>query len=140
MTGWDKDRAYVVKIWKFLPFWKECPSEIVQIELKLYKMVQNVNLLPVKKQKVTRHDESKLLRSWIRTIKKFKFYLSGFFSLNFWWRELKIFGPRRSPKGTKSDGGTSKKNLTEAKTAHLIIKPFFAILSMKYSFLRYFWA
>ena len=35
---------------------------------------------------------------------------------------LKIFGPRRSPTGTKSDGGggTCKKNLTEAKNAHLM--------------------
>ena len=35
---------------------------------------------------------------------------------------LKIFGPRRSPMGTKSDGGggTCKKNPTEAKTAHLM--------------------
>ena len=33
---------------------------------------------------------------------------------------LKIFGPRRSPMGTKSDGGggTCEKNLTEAKTAY----------------------
>ena len=27
------------------------------------------------------------------------------FSLNFWWGGLKIFGPHRSPTGTKSDGG-----------------------------------
>ena len=35
---------------------------------------------------------------------------------------LKIFGPRRSPTGTKSDGGggTCEKNPTEAKTAHLM--------------------
>ena len=33
---------------------------------------------------------------------------------------LKIFRPRRSPAGTKSDGwGTCEKNPTEAKTAHL---------------------
>ena len=35
---------------------------------------------------------------------------------------LKIFGPRRSPTGTKSDGGgeLAKKIPTEAKTAHLM--------------------
>ena len=34
---------------------------------------------------------------------------------------LKIFGPRRSPTGTKWDGGgTCEKNLTEAKTAYLM--------------------
>ena len=42
------------------------------------------------------------------------------FSLNFWWGELKIFGPRRSPMGKKSDGGGLAKNATEAKTAHLM--------------------
>ena len=35
---------------------------------------------------------------------------------------LKIFRPRRSPAGTKSDGGGDlQKNPTEAKTAYLII-------------------
>ena len=34
---------------------------------------------------------------------------------------LKIFGPRRSPTGTKSDGGgPCEENLTEVKTAHLV--------------------
>ena len=34
---------------------------------------------------------------------------------------LKIFGPRRSPTGTKFDGGEElAKNPTEAKTAHLM--------------------
>ena len=33
---------------------------------------------------------------------------------------LKIFVPRRSPMGTKSDGGDFRKNPTEAKTAHLM--------------------
>ena len=33
---------------------------------------------------------------------------------------LKIFGPRRFPMGTKADGATCEKNLTEAKTAHLM--------------------
>ena len=46
---------------------------------------------------------------------------SRVFSLNFWWGGLKIFRPRRSPTGTKSDGGgTCEKNPTEAKTAHLM--------------------
>ena len=31
---------------------------------------------------------------------------------------LKIFGPRRSPTGTKSDGRDLQKNSTEAKPAH----------------------
>ena len=50
---------------------------------------------------------------------------------------IKIFGPRRSPTGTKSDGGggSCEKILIEAKTAHLMQNYFFAILSMKYSFL-----
>ena len=40
-----------------------------------------------------------------------------FFSLNFWWGGLKIFGTRRSPMGTKPDGGGDlQKNPTEAKT------------------------
>ena len=42
------------------------------------------------------------------------------FPLNFWWGGLKIFGPRRRPTGTKSDGGTCEKNPTEAITAHLM--------------------
>ena len=47
--------------------------------------------------------------------------LSGFFSLNFWWGGLKIFRPRQSPTGTKSDGGGDfQKNLTEAETAYLM--------------------
>ena len=60
---------------------------------------------------------------------------TGFFS-KFLMGELKIFGPRRSLTGRKSDGGgTCEKNPTEAKTAHLCkVRPFFAILSMKYSF------
>ena len=34
---------------------------------------------------------------------------------------LKIFGPHRSPTGTKLDGGgTCEKNPTEAKTAYLM--------------------
>ena len=39
-------------------------------------------------------------------------------------------------------GGTYEKNPTEAETAHLMQNQaiFFAILSMKYSFLRYIWA
>ena len=56
---------------------------------------------------------------------------------------LKIFGPRGSPMETKLDGwDLGKKNPTEAKIAHLMQKlgHFFAIWSMKYSFLRYFWA
>ena len=49
------------------------------------------------------------------------------FSLNFWWGggDSKFFvpvSPRRSPAGTKSDGGgdIAKKNPTEAETAHLM--------------------
>ena len=46
---------------------------------------------------------------------------AGFFSKFLMGGGLKIFGPRRSPTGTKSDGGgTCEKNPTEAKTAHLM--------------------
>ena len=46
---------------------------------------------------------------------------SGFFLKIFDWGGLKIFGPCRSPTGTKSDGGgTCEKNPTEAKNAHLM--------------------
>ena len=48
-------------------------------------------------------------------------YTSGFFLKIFDGGGLKIFGPCRSPTGMKSDGGgTSEKNPTEAKTAHLM--------------------
>ena len=48
---------------------------------------------------------------------------------------LKIFGPRDEVGW--GEGTTCEKNLTKAKTAHLCkIRPFFAILSMKYSFLK----
>ena len=53
--------------------------------------------------------------------KKQKAQEAGFFPPNFWWGGLKIFGPRRSPTGMKSDGGGDlQKNATEAKTAHLM--------------------
>ena len=45
--------------------------------------------------------------------------LQGFFS-KFLMGGLKIFGPRWSPMGTKSDGGDLRKNPTEAKTTHLM--------------------
>ena len=45
----------------------------------------------------------------------------GFFSKFLMGGGLKIFGPRRSPTGTKSDGGGDlQKNPTEAKNAHLM--------------------
>ena len=47
----------------------------------------------------------------------------GFFSKFLMEGELKIFGPHRSPTGTKSNeggGDLRKKNQTEAKTAHLM--------------------
>ena len=50
-------------------------------------------------------------------------FVQGFFSKFLMGGELKIFGPRRSPTGTKSDGGgTCEKNPTEAKNAHLNAK------------------
>ena len=55
---------------------------------------------------------------------------------------LKFFRPRWSPTGTKSDGGgLAKTNPTEAvgNCPQCKIRPLFAILSMKYSFLRYIW-
>ena len=46
----------------------------------------------------------------------------GFFSKFLMGGGLKIFRPRRSPTGTKLDGGggTCEKNPTEADTAHLM--------------------
>ena len=44
----------------------------------------------------------------------------GFFSKFLMGGGLKIFSPRWSPTGTKSDGGDLQKNPTEAKTAHLM--------------------
>ena len=48
--------------------------------------------------------------------------VSRFFFCKFLMGGLKIFHPRWSPMGTKSDGegGPCKKNLTEAETAHLV--------------------
>ena len=65
------------------------------------------------------------------------------FSLNFWWGELKIFGPRLSPTGMKSDGGggggtCKKSDWSQNCPPNAKLGNFFAILSMKYSFLRYF--
>ena len=62
------------------------------------------------------------------------------FSLNFWWGDLKIFGPRRSPMGRKSDGGDLQKKSDWSHNCPLNAKlgNFLPILSMKYSFLRYF--
>ena len=43
------------------------------------------------------------------------------FSLNFWWGVTQNLWSPSSPTGTKLDGGgLAKKNLTEAKTAHLM--------------------
>ena len=42
------------------------------------------------------------------------------FSLNFWWGGTQNFWSPSVPDGDKSDGGTREKNLTEAKTAHLM--------------------
>ena len=44
----------------------------------------------------------------------------GFFSKFLMGARLKIFCPRQPPTGTKSDGGTCEKYLTDAKPAHLI--------------------
>ena len=67
----------------------------------------------------------------------------GFFSKFLMGGGLKIFGPHRSPTGTKSDGGGDLRKKSDwSLNCPLSAKlgNFFAILSMKYSFLRYFWA
>ena len=54
-------------------------------------------------------------------VSKIWLVLSRVFSKFLMGGGLKIFGPRRSPMWTKSDGGgTCEKNPTEGKTAHLI--------------------
>ena len=62
------------------------------------------------------------------------------FSLNFWWggdsKFLVPVGPRRG-RSQMGGGNLQKKSDWSQKCP---LRPFFAILSMKYSFLRYFWA
>ena len=42
------------------------------------------------------------------------------FSLNFWWEGLKILVPIGPRRGQSRMGGTCEKNMTEAKTSHLM--------------------
>ena len=62
------------------------------------------------------------------------------FSLDFWWGDSKFsvpVGPRRGR--SRMGGGLMKKIRLKPKLpTYCKIRPFFAILSMKYSFLRYF--
>ena len=64
------------------------------------------------------------------------------FSLNFRWGDSKLLVHLGPPMETKSDGGGGnlwkKFDWNQNRPPYAKLGPFFAILSMKYSFLRYF--
>ena len=120
--------APMVKTWKFLKFWKNGPLfRDIFVESGIHAEAFLVKKQPIKSG----------ASPYVVIFENFP----RVFSLNFWWGGLKIFGPHRSPMGTKSDGGGdwwkksdwSQNFPLNAKLGHFL-------LSMKYSFLRYFWA
>ena len=67
--------------------------------------------------------------------------LHRIFSLNLWWEGTQDFSSPPGTRGQSRMGGLAKKIWLKPKLpTKCKIRPFFAILSMKYNFLRYFWA